>query len=306
MATYRDIADDLRRRIDDGVLPPGARVPSTRALARTWKVAVATAARALREIAHSGHVRAAPRSGNVVAGRVPPVSGELSRARIVAAAIRIADREGIEALSIRGVAAQLEAPVMSLYRHVRSKDELLDAMADAAIGEHVLPAVPPGGWRAQLELAAREEWRMMRRHPWAARLMHVSRPSLSPNALAFVEWVMRALADTPLSSSDKLRLHVLLHGFIQGLAVNLEAEARAVGDSGITDAEYMRAREHELAAVAATGRHPHFAAMTRGIPASFELDLDDLFEHGLKALLDGFAPHLDGRAGAPRRRTRRG
>lgn len=287
--------DDLRNRIESGALLPGARVPSTRALARKWRVATATAARALQELARSGHVRAAPRSGNVVAGRSPPQSAELSRARIVAAAMRIADAEGIEALSIRGVAAQIDAPVMSLYRHVRSKAELVEQMVDAALGEVPLPATSPAGWRAQLELASRGEWQVMRTHPWLARLVHISRPSPLPNALAFVEWVMRALEGTELDEAGKLQIHVIMHGFIQGLAVNLEAEAQAVGDSGIDEADYMRGRAQEFRALAESGRYPRFAAMTRGVAETFDLDFDALFEQGLAAILDGFAPQIEGR-----------
>src|SRR5262245_1939941 len=146
MASYRRIAEDLTRRIESGTLKSGDRLPSTRALARRWKVAHATAARALSELARSGHVKPVPRSGNVVAPNRTRESNELSRERIVAAAIRIADTEGLEALSIRGVAAQVAAPVMSLYRYVRSKDELVTLMADAALGEFALPAIPPPGW----------------------------------------------------------------------------------------------------------------------------------------------------------------
>jgi DNA-binding GntR family transcriptional regulator len=106
------IAEELRRRIEAGQLQPGARVPSTRAVARRWKVATATAARALRLLREQGAVTALPRSGTVVLGRPP--GADLSRDRIVSAALRIADDEGLAALSIRGVASKLGASPMSL------------------------------------------------------------------------------------------------------------------------------------------------------------------------------------------------
>jgi AcrR family transcriptional regulator len=294
--SYQRIAGDLRRRIQAGELRPGARVPSTRALARKWKVANATAAHALQALTEEGLVKAVPRSGTVVVGPEPR-TGELSRERILGAALQIADEEGLAAVSIRGVAAKLGAPVMSLYRHVRGKEQLIALMADVALGEEVASGAVPSGWRAQLELAARIEWRVMRRHPWLARVVHISRPSATPNALAHADRVMRALDGSPLDEPRKLELHVVLHSFIQGLAVNVEAEAQAVGDTGLTEEDHMRAQEPGFAALAASGRFPAFARMLRGIPDQFDLDLDALFELGLRTLLDGFAPLIEGRTG---------
>src|SRR5436190_15204485 len=135
---YQRIADAILRQIDSGALSPGARVPSTRALARTWKVATATAAHALQSLVRDGVLIAQPRSGTVVAGSRPDATTALSRARLITAAIAMADDEGLSALSIRGLAARMHVPVMSLYRHVRSKDEILALMADAALGELTL------------------------------------------------------------------------------------------------------------------------------------------------------------------------
>jgi hypothetical protein len=122
-----------------------------------------------------------------------------------------------------------------------------------------------------------------------------------PNALALADWVMRALDGSALGATDKLQVHVLLHGFIQGLAVNLEAEAQAIGDTGISEEEHMRLNEARFTALARSGRFPYFAKMMEGIPASFELDMDALFELGLARLLDGFAPLVERRAPARRR-----
>ena len=282
-------------------------MPSTRALARKWKVANATVARALGELARSGHVKAMPRSGNVVAYDPTLESRELSRERIVAAAMHLADAAGLEALTVRGVAAHLDAPVMSLYRHVHSKDELVMLMANAALGEEALPDAPLNGWRAQLELGSRLEWRAMRRHPWLARVLHISRPSQMPHALAFVDWMLRALDSTTLDAPRKLQIHIVLHGFIQGLAVNVDAEARAVADSRISEADYMREHDETFRRIAESGQFPYFAKMTRGLPDTFRVDLDALFEMGLDAMLDGFAGMIEGdRPETPGRRRGRG
>lgn len=290
---YLQIVTELRQRMASGELPPGARLPSTRELARKWKVAIATAAHALKTLAHEGAVKAVPRVGTVVAGArsARPLSQrrevDLTAEEVVSAAIAIADAEGLAALSIRGVAAKVGVPVMSLYRYVRSKDELLERMADAALGEEPLQDPPPSGWRAQLELATRSEWRTFRRHPWLARVVCLTRPQPLPNALAFANWVMRALEGLGLTAVEKMHVHLVLHSYVQGLAANLELEAEAASQSGMSEQDWMRAHEDGFARLAASGRLPHFAKLLAGLSDGFDLDFDELFEVGLRIWLDG-------------------
>jgi AcrR family transcriptional regulator len=289
---YRRIAGSLRRRIESGQLRAGDRVPSTRALARKWKVALATAAHALGVLADEGLVRTVPRAGTIVAsvgsnaanGRA---ASELTRARIVECAIAIADAEGLAAVSLRGVASRLGAPVTSFYRHVRSKEDLLAAMTDSALGEGSLPARPPPGWRAQLELAARTHWRLLRRHPWMARTMSITRPMPLANAIAYADWVLRALDGLGLDADRRMRIHIIVPAFIQGMAVNLESEADAASETGMSDSDWMDTQLGEFNALAASGRFPSFAAVLQELDDNFELDLDGLFELGLRSMLGG-------------------
>lgn len=211
--------------------------------------------------------------------RSPPLA--ISPARTVA------DEEGLDALSLRAVASKVGAPVMSLYRHVRSKEDLLRSMTDAALSREVLPEPPPRGWRAQLETSARAEWRVFRRHPWLARVVNVTRPEPLPSAIAFADWVFRALDETGLDARAKMRAHVLMHSYVQGLAVNVEAEAEAAGATGTSEDEWMRERAEAFATMAASGRYPYVGRVV-GALGDFVLDFDDLFESGLRAMLDGF------------------
>src|SRR5262249_43559728 len=94
----------------------------------------------------------------------------LSHAQIAAAAIRIADREGLDAVSMRRVAAELGAGTMSLYRYVRTKDELHDLMRDTVAGEDDVPAKPSGHWRADLSVLAHQMRASALRHPWLPAL----------------------------------------------------------------------------------------------------------------------------------------
>ncbi|MFF0965929.1 TetR/AcrR family transcriptional regulator C-terminal domain-containing protein [Streptomyces sp. NPDC003703] len=306
---YLRIAAEIRRRIADGELAPGERVPSTRRIAGQWGVALATAAKALTTLRLEGLVEARPRAGTVVAGAVPaapsrrPASApdtagpdrELTLDRIVRAAVDIADAEGLAALSMRGVAARLGVAAMSPYRHVPGKDELVLLMADAAFGEETYPAEPPEGWRARLELGARTLWTLYRRHPWLAQLGALTRPLLLPNLMVHGEWALAALDGHGLDPGTLFDLHVLVYGHVQGLAVHLEWEAHAQAATGQTEDQWMDSRAPALRGLTASGRFPVFTGAVAALGEhGYDLDLDKIFELGLRALLDGVAPMVEG------------
>ncbi len=99
-----------------------------------------------------------------------PERPSLSRERILHAAMRIADVDGLDALSMRRLGAALGVEAMSLYHHVASKDALLDGITDLALADVDLPA-PGGDWRAGVRTIARSTHDALMRHPWAATLM---------------------------------------------------------------------------------------------------------------------------------------
>lgn len=292
------IVEELERQVASGKLEPGARAPSTRALSRRFRVAHATAAKALAELCRRGVLVAKPRAGHVVA---TPVDGEgLSRSKIVRAAMEIADAQGVDGLSMRGVAAALGAPPMSLYRHVRSKDELVEAMVDAAFGEIALPP-PARTWREGLEVSARTLWTLIRRHPWLAHTLMVTRPMTLPNVIAFVDWIFRALETSGADAKTRLELHVTVYAWVRGVAVDLESERRAEAESGLDEAQWHAAQEPRFAELARSPRYPSFARILTELEDGYDLSLDALFEDGLRALLDGIEMKL-----APARRAPRG
>ncbi|WP_412543750.1 TetR/AcrR family transcriptional regulator C-terminal domain-containing protein [Longispora sp. K20-0274] len=298
-APYQRIADDLRARILAGELRPGDLVPSARGIARDRGVALATATRALAVLRQEGLTSPVPGIGTVVADRAAPPArrrparepdGELDRARIVAAAIAIADADGLAEVSMRRIATDLGVATMSLYRHVGGKDELVLHMADAAFGGQPLPADPPPGWRDALELSSRLLWALFRRHPWLAPGMSITRPQFAPNGIRHTDWVLRALDGLGLSGAERINTHLMLLSYVRGLAMNLEAEARAEQDTGMTSDEWMATHEEQLMALAAA---PEFATFLRfAATTEFELDLDALFEFGLARFLDGLAARL--------------
>lgn len=92
-----------------------------------------------------------------------------------------------------------------------------------------------------------------------------------------------------LSASERMYLHIALHTFIQGMAVNLEAEADALGETGLSEDAWMSTQLQDFEALAASGRYPYFAKTLHEFEQGFELSMDTLFETGLQALLDDFA-----------------
>ena len=303
---YRRIADEIRSRIAEGELRPGEPVPSARGITREWGVALATATKVLATLNAEGVTRSLRGRGTVVAGPGVPVrppraerrderDPDLTRERIVAAAIRVADAEGLAQLSMRRIATELGAAPMSLYRHVDGKDELLVSMMDSVLGEDPLPSRPPKGWRPRLELSSRLQWQGFRRHPWLAPALSITRPQLIPNGMRHTEWALRALDGSGLTIQEMMHVHITLFSHVRGLALNIEAEAQAEQDSGLTSDEWMQTQEHGFRAIADTGEFP---LLNQLVDSELELDLDQLFEFGLGRLLDGLDRHL---AGARRR-----
>jgi AcrR family transcriptional regulator len=281
---YRRIVSDVRRRIEAGELRPGDRVPSARAITREWGVAIATATKAHAALREEGLTVARAGVGTVVAGPSAGRDRELTRPRIVAAAIALADRDGLGDLSMRRLAGDLGVATMSLYRHVPSRDDLLLEMINTTIGTVGLPVRHPRGWRPALELAARREWALFQQHPWLGPSMSLTRPQLAPNAMLITEWVLAAFDGTRLGFVERMYVQVLLFSFVRGLSSALEPEVEAQRESGLTADEWMQSQEKTLTAIMGSDAFPHFHALAE---QEFDLDLDQLFEFGLTRLLDG-------------------
>ncbi|MEV0265707.1 TetR/AcrR family transcriptional regulator C-terminal domain-containing protein [Streptomyces sp. NPDC050617] len=307
---YLRIVAELRRRIAEGELAPGDRVPSTRQIAREWNVALATATKALTTLGQEGAVRAQARVGTVVASadrrtapdRRPRAADgsehELTRERIVRTAMEIADEEGLAALSMRGVAARLGTAAMSPYRYVNGRDDLVRLMTDAALGEMVYPADAPAHWRARLEAGARALWTLHRAHPWLAQIGPLTRPQVSPNLIAYSEWVLSALDGLGLTPTAMYDVNILLYSHVQGVAVHLEREAQAASATGLTDEQWLDTQAPVLASVLASGDYPTFSRVMGDLDENgYDLHLDKLFELGLTSMLDGLTPLVEGAGG---------
>ncbi|WP_329093603.1 MULTISPECIES: GntR family transcriptional regulator [unclassified Streptosporangium] len=303
---YLRIVREIERRIDTGTLRPGDRVPSIRQAAAQWGVAIATATKALDTLRRRGRVVAVPRVGTVVAEPVPvstpapaPRRGaghasrerrpmvadqNVERERVVRAAIAIADAQGFEAVSMRGVTTMLGMPTMSLYGLVRDKEELATLMADAVFGELELPQEPPAGWRAHLELAARLQWRLYLRHPWLSRLMSLTHPQPLSNMLRFGTWSMNAVLGLGLDPEAARVVWWAVANHVRGTATNLEAQHDAERHTGLSPDQWYTA--HLLTF------HARLSTPTAPLDDHLEFELTAFFEAGLRLLLDGVAVQI--------------
>jgi AcrR family transcriptional regulator len=290
---YRRIVSDVRRRIESGELRPGDRVPSARAITKEWGVAIATATKAHAALREEGLTISRPGVGTVVAGPAPRRDHELTRDRIVATAIAIADADGLAELSMRRIAGTLGVSTMSLYRHLPGKDDLTLAMIDAALGELPLPTRRPAGWRAAIELVARLEWAGFQRHPWLAPSMSLTRPQLAPNAMRLSEWVMSVFDGTRLPVADRMYVQILIFTFVRGVASAIEPEVEAIRETGITNEQWVEEQTTTFLALMDENAMPNFRALTG---ADFDFDLELLFEFGLGRLLDGLTPWITARS----------
>jgi AcrR family transcriptional regulator len=136
----------------------------------------------------------------------------LSADDIAAAAIRLADAEGLEAVSMARVASELGFTPMALYRYIANKEELLQLMWNAsALGsEHLV--IEGTDWRSRLRAWAVIQRDMLDRHPWITQ-MPMAAPPVAPNSLHFVERGLETMDDTFLADSDKLRVIGLLSSY---------------------------------------------------------------------------------------------
>jgi AcrR family transcriptional regulator len=205
--------------------------------------------------------------------RRPP----LTRERVVAAGIALADRVGIESISMRKLAQEVGIEAMSLYTHVRNKDDLLDGMVDAVIGE-VPTATDGAGWKASLRGLALAARGVMLAHPWAPGPI-ASRTAPGPAALRYIDTVLGTLRRGGFTVAQAHHaLHVLgsrLLGFTQDL----------FDDSGDVDPEAAAAVASQLGATLPYVAEMALAATHGG--ALGPCDDDTEFEVALDLILDG-------------------
>jgi AcrR family transcriptional regulator len=230
----------------------------------------------------------------------------LSLERIVAAAIEVADAEGLAGLSMARVAEKLGCATMSLYRHVPSKDDLQVFMMDAAPGEPPDLALADGDWRAGLERWAHALRAVYLRHPWVLQITGTS-PPLEPGQLAWLDRGLAALRSTRLRPAEKLSVIMFLLYYVRGEAQLAAGRARGGPPDAASDREVLARYGGMLAQLIDPERFPALGeAIAAGVfdPARDDTGASQHFEFGLARVLDGIAA-LEGAAPASGQRRRR-
>jgi AcrR family transcriptional regulator len=267
--TAAEIVADMRAMIIAGRLRPGEMYPSAKDIMYEWEVPMAAAYKAMVLLRQEGLAAKVVRGWGIVvtgdapdvaaAWRPPPPPTSQRRAQVLNAAIELADADGLAAMSMRRIGERLGLRIMTVYKYVRDRAELVIVMADTVFAEHPPPPVPTGTWRAQLELLCRTQWQMYRRHRWLAEAVSFQRPQLCPHVAAHLAWAMRALEERGLAEPARAQLAATAAYFVRGSAMHADRRPEARATKG-RKAEARKEARQDAA----------------------------LFEFGLQRLLDGF------------------
>ncbi|GAA2615483.1 TetR/AcrR family transcriptional regulator C-terminal domain-containing protein [Dactylosporangium fulvum] len=220
-----------------------------------------------------------------------------SRAQIVEVAVRIADAEGIDAATMRRIAQEMGTGAMSLYRYVPKRDDLIDLMLDAVLGEIDLPERASGDWRADLSLVAHRTRGVGLSHPWQVALAR--RPTLGPNSLRVYDFMLGALDGFGLHIDEMTSLSGMVSDYVAS-AVRDEIgwldHARHTGmDRRQWMAEYVGPYVRR---VVESGKYPMFNRTIREGRLS-HMSPDARFRYGLDHVLNGIAAALPASPGGP-------
>jgi AcrR family transcriptional regulator len=202
---------------------------------------------------------------------------KLTREAIVETAIKVADAEGLEAVSIRRIASELGVRAMSLYTHIDAKEDLLDLMRDEVTGEVLVQGEQPEGWREAVSEIARKELEAGLRHPWMLQLTGRSR-RIGPNGLRHIEQTLAAAARLTEDPDGMVAVVKAVDHYVLGFTImeqHSDGAAREPIQANPLDQSYVRLMMER-------GEFPHLRSF---LGTSFHHDHG--FESGLKWLLDG-------------------
>lgn len=213
-----------------------------------------------------------------------------NRDEIALACVRVADADGIDAVSMRRIASELGTGTTSLYRYVSSKDDLYDLMIDAVLGEEQLP-VPAGYWPEDLRGLAYWKRARILRHPWLAAAS--GRPAIGPHGLVVQERSLRAVSGLELTIDEMYIISESLDAYVQGYAMREVAEQQATQRSGLDAEAWMDAQEAYARVIMASGEFPLVSRMWLDADEPHAADRAARgFEHGLARLLEGFGASI--------------
>jgi AcrR family transcriptional regulator len=207
----------------------------------------------------------------------------LSRERIIRAALRVMDEEGLEAVSMRRIGRELGVEAMSLYNHVRDKEDILDSLCEEVLTEFRIPEAED--WAEAARLGGREYRRLLLAHPNVLTLMTERKsPMTDPDSLRAYEFGLDIFRRAGLSAVDSMKAFHAFGGYIMGY-VTMEL-GTMVG--GLKDEEHARAHE-EMFRVVQTADLPR---LRETLPYLIDLDVEEQFDFGLDLLIEGIRARI--------------
>ena len=215
--------------------------------------------------------------------KTPKERPQLSRERILAGAVAVADQGGVDALTIRSLAAHLGVKPMSLYYYVANKSEILDAIVDGIFNEISLPTVD-GDWRAEIHLRATSARHVLRRHSWVIGLLE-SRTSPGPATLRHHDAMLGTLRGAGFSIQMTAHAYALIDSYVYGFALQ-EAALPFDGPENVTEVAVAMMEQF------ASGQYPHLVELATEHILQPGYDFGDEFDFGLDLILDALSTSL--------------
>ncbi len=214
-----------------------------------------------------------------------------SRVEIAKAAVRLADIQGIEAVSMRALAVELGVGATSLYRYVARKDELIDLMVDAVMGDDLQFEVS-GNWRQDLRSFAHGLRKMTLQHPWMA-VSNAGQRNFGPNEARCYEQVLSTVDGLGLEIDEMLVMVETLGAFVRGRVLEELSDQEAVRRSGMDQQEWMQTQAPYIQRLVDSGNYPLLTRVVFDARAPHDPDRrQHSFDLGLERVLDGLSMML--------------
>lgn len=219
--------------------------------------------------------------------------GELSVKKIVAAAIDIADRDGLAAVSMSRVAQSLGFTTMSLYRYITSKEDLLVLMQDAVCDVPIPPEQAGKPWREEMKEYVWACVGVFRDHPWFGDIPITGVP-LTPGNLQVIDWVLRIMRDFPLNDFEKMSLVLLVSSYARACGLMARDMDRAMREGASPETFSGGSYGDALRRLVTPDRFPHLHPIVQSGVYTEEADnpIGNDLDFGLERILDGIEHYL--------------
>ncbi|MER5651043.1 TetR/AcrR family transcriptional regulator [Streptosporangium sp. NPDC002524] len=221
----------------------------------------------------------------------------LSLEHIVEAALRVGSADGLAAVSMSKIAAELGVSTMALYRYVSAKDDLLTLITDAVLGPPPTLPEPGDDWRRGIHRWAAAMRAALQRHPWSLRIP-ITGPGIMPNHVAWLEAGLRCLRGTGLDPGTKMAALLLVNGFVRTEVALLADLQEAFDASQVTDEEMLSDYGQALARLTDAERFPEIHELLEGRVFDMSSGPEDEFDFGMERILDGLAVLVTGESPA--------